>query len=97
MRLFMFNISSLSKKTDDLTRHTRNILITEPSQVRTKHSLTNFALAVRPPRGLIAKPHIKSVVPSIIFEILSISYCRAIVIASIKETRRIRKMSSNGR
>lgn len=31
------------------------------------------------------------------FEILSISYCRAIVIAPIKETRRIMEMSSNGR
>jgi hypothetical protein len=32
-----------------------------------------------------------------IFTILKFSYCRAIVIAPIKETKRIMEMSSNGR
>ena len=32
-----------------------------------------------------------------IFTIFKFSYCRAIVIAPIKETRRIMEMSSNGR
>jgi hypothetical protein len=48
-------------------------------------------------RWVLLNQNCDSLVIYFLFEILSISYCRAIVIAPIKETRRIRKMSSNGR